>query len=345
MNIDKRYQVFISSTYEDLKAERQEVMQALLELDCIPSGMEIFPAANEEQWEVIKQVISECDYYIVIIGGCYGSICPGGMSYTEREYRYAIDKGKPVIGFYHKDPGKIPVDKTEQTPDGKEKLKKFLDLVKSKLCKPWSTPEDLGGVVSRSLVNLIRTNPAIGWVRADNLPEENYAEEILKLKNTIDELQARLKQSESEPPKDADKFAQGDDLITLGYYIEVREEDSYNYETYSFKIKLTWNKLFAAISPKMIDEANEKAIKSTIDELIIKEARDDIKANVKDLDSARNFHMDNDKFDTILIQFKAIGLIEKSIRKRSIKDTSTYWTLTPYGENEMTKLRAIKRGK
>lgn len=37
---DKRYQVFVSSTYDDLQDERKEVMQALLELDCIPAGMD-----------------------------------------------------------------------------------------------------------------------------------------------------------------------------------------------------------------------------------------------------------------------------------------------------------------
>lgn len=47
--MDKRYQVFISSTYADLQDERQEVIQALLELDCIPAGMELFPAASEDQ--------------------------------------------------------------------------------------------------------------------------------------------------------------------------------------------------------------------------------------------------------------------------------------------------------
>ena len=65
-NSKKKYQVFVSSTYEDLKEERKEVMQALLELDCIPSGMELFPAADDDQWTLIKRVINECDYYIVI---------------------------------------------------------------------------------------------------------------------------------------------------------------------------------------------------------------------------------------------------------------------------------------
>ena len=71
--MEKRYQVFVSSTFADLKEERRKVIQTLMEMDCIPSGMEIFPAADEEQWEFIKKVISDCDYYILIIGGRYGS--------------------------------------------------------------------------------------------------------------------------------------------------------------------------------------------------------------------------------------------------------------------------------
>jgi hypothetical protein len=60
--MDKRYQVFVSSTYADLKEERQRVIQALMEMDCIPAGMELFPAADQEQFEFIKRVIDDCDY-------------------------------------------------------------------------------------------------------------------------------------------------------------------------------------------------------------------------------------------------------------------------------------------
>lgn len=72
--MNKRFQVFLSSTYSDLKEERQKVMQTLMSMDCIPAGMELFPAMDEEQFEFIKKVIDDCDYYILIIGARYGSI-------------------------------------------------------------------------------------------------------------------------------------------------------------------------------------------------------------------------------------------------------------------------------
>jgi hypothetical protein len=45
---EKRYQVFVSSTYVDLQEERQAVIMALLQLNAVPAGMELFPAADED---------------------------------------------------------------------------------------------------------------------------------------------------------------------------------------------------------------------------------------------------------------------------------------------------------
>ncbi len=78
--MDKRYQVFVSSTYADLKEERRAVIQTVIELNCIPAGMELFPAADEEQLAFIKRVIDDCDYYLLIIGGRYGSVDETGIS-------------------------------------------------------------------------------------------------------------------------------------------------------------------------------------------------------------------------------------------------------------------------
>ena len=66
-----------------MEEERREVMQALLELDCIPASMELFPASSEDQWSLIKKVIDDCDYYLLIIAGRYGSTNDRGISYTQ----------------------------------------------------------------------------------------------------------------------------------------------------------------------------------------------------------------------------------------------------------------------
>jgi len=191
--MDKRYQVFVSSTFEDLQSERQEVIHALLELDCIPAGMELFPAANEEQWTLIKRVIDECDYYIVILAGRYGSIGPTGMGYTEMEYRYALEQQKPILGFLHKEPESLAAKKTEASDDGKQRLRIFRDLVRQKPCKMWSSAPDLGSVVSRSLVRLIKTTPAIGWVRASELPDQDLIRENATLRKRVESLEREIR--------------------------------------------------------------------------------------------------------------------------------------------------------
>jgi hypothetical protein len=132
--MDKRYQVFVSSTYADLKEERQHIIQALMEMDCIPAGMELFPAADEEQWEFIKKVINDCDYYLLLIGGRYGSITPDGVSYTEKEFNFAIEKGLKVVAFVHQNPGNIQSSKSETNSDSRDKLALFREKVTKGRC-------------------------------------------------------------------------------------------------------------------------------------------------------------------------------------------------------------------
>ena len=123
--MERKHQVFVSSTYKDLIEERQQVIHALLELDCIPAGMELFPATDEDAWSLIKEVIDGCDYYIVTIAGLYGSTNSDGISFTELEYDYAVSINKPIISFLHNDLGSLPSSKTEKTEKKQEKLKKF----------------------------------------------------------------------------------------------------------------------------------------------------------------------------------------------------------------------------
>ena len=123
--MDKRFQVFVSSTFLDLIDERRAVMQALLELDCIPAGMELFPASDDDSWTLIQRVIDDCDYYLVILAGRYGSLDSAGIGFTEKEYDYAVKVGKPVLAFVHGDPGSLPAKHTDADASSRKKLSAF----------------------------------------------------------------------------------------------------------------------------------------------------------------------------------------------------------------------------
>ena len=97
--MNKKYQVFVSSTYKDLKEERMAVIRLLLKMGFIPVGMEQFPASNMSQMEYIKMMLDSCDYYLLILAGKYGSVDVDGIGFTEKEYDYAIANGIPVMSI------------------------------------------------------------------------------------------------------------------------------------------------------------------------------------------------------------------------------------------------------
>ncbi len=97
--MDKKLQVFVSSTYTDLIEERQAAVQAILDAGHIPAGMELFKA-GKSQMKTIQKWIDDSDVYMLILGGRYGSIEEeSSLSYTELEYRYALSKNMPVFAI------------------------------------------------------------------------------------------------------------------------------------------------------------------------------------------------------------------------------------------------------
>jgi hypothetical protein len=159
--------VFVSSTYEDLKEEREKVLQAILERRALPDGMELFPAADEEQWQFIQHEIDICDFYVVLVAGRYGSTGPHGVSYTEMEFDYAVKLNKPILAFLHKNPGPISQDKSEQDQTGRERLNAFRQKIRTgRLVKFYETPEQLKTEIVNALSDAFQSQrkPVQGWV-------------------------------------------------------------------------------------------------------------------------------------------------------------------------------------
>jgi hypothetical protein len=362
--VDRLYQVFVSSTFLDLQAERAAVVSSLLQLDAMPAGMELFPATDDDAWTLIKRVIDSCDYYLLVIGGKYGSVDPSSdLSYTEMEYDYAVQEAKPVMAFLHGDPDKIEFGKSEQDTLLRERLSAFREKVQeSKHVKFWTGgPDVLAGKVALSFAKFRNTYPAAGWVRGDQQASNETLTELNEVRKQLEEAQHRLSASRKQPPAATEALAQGNDTLELGLSASARLRTSSDElwasgDTYSANIPATatWNELFSYVGPTLLDEADESVLHRRLNAWFSSKyseaAVDALVAQVRDQgEEVRGYEqariaVHQDDFGTLLVQFRALGLIDKSERKRSVSDKGRYWTLTEHGDEHLVSLRAIQRG-
>ncbi|WHI49690.1 DUF4062 domain-containing protein [Microbulbifer sp. MLAF003] len=328
--MDKRYQVFVSSTYVDLKEERQKVLQTLMEMDCIPAGMELFPAADEEQWEFIQRVIDDCDYYLLIIGGRYGSIADNGLSYTEKEFDYAVSKGIKVIALLHDSPELLPRAKTEKSEELERKLNKFREKVSSgRLVRFWSDPRQLPGEVALSLNKTIKIFPSTGWVRANLTASPDLLIELNNLRKLNDSLKLQLENlNRSSFIIPLSDLADWHDSINITGTYSVNAS-SINYEILdkTWKTETTWSKLFSIISPYLTRSPHENLVSNFI--------ATEFNRSTSSKLNASDFKVDQQVLFSIRVQFIALSFI-------SI-DRDGNWLLTEAGNNKMIESRVSRR--
>ena len=247
--MEKRYQVFISSTFADLEEERKEVMEAIISLDCFPAGMEMFPAADIEQFEYIKTIIDQSDYYVLVIAGRYGSLSDDGKSFTEKEYEYAREKGIPVLVFAKKDIENIPASQTDNDPKMKEKLLEFREnAMKNRLAKFWDEKMELKYKVHDSLSKAFKMNPRDGWVKGDIITNTEILINIEKLRKEKESLEKRIGELTdivNKKEKNED-LAKDDDLFNIEYEYSISTPYFTEQSNTNLKgdIDISWNEIF-----------------------------------------------------------------------------------------------------
>lgn len=191
---EKKLQVFVSSSFTDLKQERQAAVEAILSSGNIPAGMELFSAGDESQMTIIERWIDESDVYMLILGGRYGSIEPkSGKSYTQLEYEYALEKNKPLFAVVLSETAiddKVKIDgKSVLENENNHLLKEFKELVTSKMVKFCDDAKDIKLAIHETLSDFSYNKELIGWIRGDNaLNSSLLAEEIARLTKENNEL-------------------------------------------------------------------------------------------------------------------------------------------------------------
>lgn len=204
-SVKKKLQVFVSSTYTDMQAERQAAVEAILQAGHIPAGMELFAAGNESQLETIRRWIDDSDVFMLILGGRYGSVEPNsGKSYIELEYEYASEKKKPLFAAVISDAyleGKVKEVGTSaiETMNG-HLLKGFRETVTKKICRFFGDTNGLKQIVLQSLSNFERDENLAGWVHGSAIADLKAAQEETKRLQTVNtELRGQI--DEQRMPK------------------------------------------------------------------------------------------------------------------------------------------------
>lgn len=325
--MEKRYGVFVSSTFVDLADERRAVMQALLELNCIPTGMELFPASDDDSWTLIQSVIDDADYYLVILAGRYGSTDSNGIGYTEKEYDYAVAIGKPVLSFLHADPGAIPARYTERDPEAQRKLAAFRERVEKKQCRYWTTAGDLGIAVMTSYVRLLKTHPAEGWVKGRYAKTTEEAEKLAHLLEQVQVLERELTALRRAGVLDTTGLSQGNDAVSIDYTV--------GDETGS--ASTDWNSLFRIVGLACVDLATEAEMHRRLSDWIAQQLLPHAGGPVD---------LSHKSLQGIKLQFFCLGLIDIQLMNRAhaagVRPTRV-WVLTEAGRAAFASLVGAKR--
>lgn len=314
-----KYQIFISSTFDDLEAERDAVVKTILEMGHIPVGMEMFSAADEEQWKIIARHISQSDYYMVVLAHRYGSETDNGMSYTRKEYEYAASVPVPILGFPIKEAAPWPGDRRETDAGKLERLAEFRSLVLSRPVNFWENSSDLCGKVAISLNKAFidSPSPSGGWIRASDAVDPTLAKELGRLSEENATLREELLSAKGR--EKADVQEEMDQLKTI---LEVNRKDLNYRKTPGgdwLDADKTLSDIFLLLAPSLQIEESLEEIARTL------------AMHCLDPDETTWDIVAINQVEDVLATLVVLDLVEPSTRRHSIQDTTKYWTITEKG--------------
>jgi hypothetical protein len=309
-NMNIKYQIFISSTYEDLKAEREQVIKAVLEMGHIPVGMEMFSAADAEQWAIIQRQIDDCDYYAVIMAHRYGSM-DGGVSFTEKEYDYAASKGVPSISFILDDAAGWPANKRDNEQAKEEALGRFKTKLKKKLASFWSSANDLYGKFSISFMKLMSAHPRPGWARATEIAGPEVMKELTRLSSENAQLRRDLDSAQNKARVDAQTereklwAALKKNKVQISFFYQGGKD-------WEDEKEFTLFRLFRLVAPELMIEKSTSGLADFVG-LMLKPNKE---KNVRN-----TWPIPSNNTKRWIADFVSLELFEPSKKKHSVKDT------------------------
>lgn len=324
--MDVKYQIFVSSTYNDLRNERDAVKKAILEMSHIPVGMEMFSAGDETQWAMIQRRIDSVDYYVVLIAHRYGTR-DGSTSYTEKEYDYAISKSIPVLALVIEPDAPWNVENVDTAPEDTKALNDFRLKAQQRVVSFWTDANDLYGKSSIALIQAFAAHPRPGWLPATAAAGPEVIGELSRLSAENANLRSELKSLRARTTQDDE-----DDRRRVLRLLRSEEKIIYfrgdNNEFKSDDETATLDDIFHIVAPMaMVESSFDEVIRNLALQLCGREV------------AKRQWPLPSNTVHEWLADLVALGLMKPSVKRHPVSDTNEYWSLDTGGIQLWRSLR------
>ena len=180
--------VFISSTYKDLKDYRKRVSESIRKMGHTDIAMEYYGAEDKRPLEKCLEDVAACSLYIGIFAWRYGHVPPKHeYSITELEYRKARECNNPCLIFLLRDDASWPMTLVEIESFAK------IDALRNELSKNhlpafFSSIDELGECVVEAIHiwDKDKSVPALTPQNVQELMVEGYYNAFLKRYKILD---------------------------------------------------------------------------------------------------------------------------------------------------------------
>ena len=321
--MSKKCFIFISSTCDDLKAERLELTKIVTEMGAIPITMDAFDISKEDDQKVIRNVIEDCDYFLNLTA--YKGGAAAGKSFAlELEYSYAVKAKVPVLALIIGEKARWKASKKEKKADTAKALEAFKKKLEGHAHENWTNLADLQQKAQTLLNREMYLTPRKGWVPSTEAVEPQVANELCRLLRENEDLRNRLS---LEGPDKIDNVQEqiehaikvlAANRISLSFYYT----DGGNWEkTQVFR----HIKLFRLLSPELTTPKTVLDISRFLGNIL----NPDLGKTVR-----RDYPTPSNTIKKIMADFALLKLV----RYTRFKDSEA-WVLTEFGKETFTVFR------
>ena len=243
---DTRYQVFISTSGNEMQPERAVLAQTLIGMGFFSWGLE---QRTPLSTSIARRQIDDCDYVVILLGSQYGEQSVSGVGYMHLEYIYAMTKQKPVIVFMHEEPEAREAKLHDHKAELKEKFKEFRKQLQHEVDQVFTylSLRDLELAVRSSMPQMLERYPVVGWVRPQNT--QVLQDEIDSLRAKVKQLETELGSREADPLTSVLKVSMHE-VYSFEYRMHAYQDGNFK-EVKPFR-KMTWAQLLNVLGSSFV---------------------------------------------------------------------------------------------